>query len=592
VIARAAARTSVKAGARHGLVRREQGKHSAITPDMPHAEHSDWLAVIGILLTTWLAFGRVAFELGHQGDSWAYMAWIEQYGPFSILTVQPGRLLLPMAWAVGFAVAQANPWTYHVIADVFLGGAAIGLYTSLRLLVPQSTLLAFLASALSLVWPSDPTRYDIATLGNRQALFFYWVGVALYVLAWRRHSTRWLVASSGMLTISLLTYEAQVPLVLALVLLPLLGARGRTKTWLRKFVIAGLAPCAVWAVVNVLTVMFVTRLSYQMALASNISPQTAPAELLVAERVLWVDALERPLQLLALNAVPDRGFVIGAVVLIVAFSIAVVCADRREAPLAIRTLFRLAVLGVICTALSLLVFAFTPISSAEPGRVQTFSMAWAAISLTCAGAAILQVMPLRPTAHRCMLAGCAVPLFILFISMAAVYQRNFRQTWAEQRNALHSLALQAPDLPNGSLVLIGSLPDTRIIFPSGYTCEFALAFIEGHAALPAGATLLETRAEGLTARRISCGLLFNGRDLDPQVDITFGAHSVVDHFPRFSYEFPFDRVIAFSYVADGSLELLDTLPDDWLPANAEADRYNPRALIDILPRRRDLPPWL
>jgi hypothetical protein len=559
---------------------------------MPHKEVSDWLAVIGILLTTWLAFGRAAFELGHRGDSWAYMAQIEQYGPYSILTVQPGRVLLPLPWAIGFAVAQANPGTYHVITDVFLAGAAIGLYASLRLLVPQSTLLAFMSAALSVLWPADPTRYDIATLGNRQALLFYWLGVALYVLAWRRHSTRWLVASSGMLTISLLTYEAQVPLVLILALLPLLVQRGSAKTRLRNFMIAALAPCAIWAAVNVLAVMFVSHVSYQMALANNISPQATLANLLVAERVLWVDTLKVPLQLLALNAVPDLGLVVGALVLVVAFSIGIVWGDRREAPLATRTLARLAILGLISTALSLLVFAFTRISSAEPGRVQTFSTAWAALSLTCAAALILQAVPLRPRARSFLLACCAVPVFILFISMAAVYQRNFRQSWTEQRNALRSLALQAPDLPDGSLVVIGGLPDTRIIFPSGYTCEFALAYIEGHAALPGGATLLAEDPEDLTDRRVSCGLLFNGRDLDPQVDIAFGTRTVLDHFARFNYEFPFARVIAFSYTADGSLELLDRLPVHWLPPDAEDGRYNPRALIDMLPRRRDLPPWL
>src|SRR5215208_5660336 len=158
----------------------------------------------GIALFAWLAFGRAIGGLGHRLDSWHYMSVLAQDGPGALLERQPSRLALPWAWALGFAVAGASPWIYHLLAFFFLLGATLCLYAVLAFCFPHQRSFAFVVAVLALLWPADPTRYDAATLGNRQALFLLLAGVLLYLLAWRTGRMAWLLGGVVVLTLSLL----------------------------------------------------------------------------------------------------------------------------------------------------------------------------------------------------------------------------------------------------------------------------------------------------------------------------------------------------------------------------------------------------
>src|SRR5262249_46737081 len=138
-----------------------------------HGWVADMWAVVALALLAWLAFGLAFTHLGHHGDSWSYMSMMRDAGPLAILEAQPGRVALPLAWAIGYSIAGPEPWIYHLIVTVFLLAAATCLYWTILTLVPGARMFAFTTAALSMLWPADPTRYDAATLGNRQSLFFF-----------------------------------------------------------------------------------------------------------------------------------------------------------------------------------------------------------------------------------------------------------------------------------------------------------------------------------------------------------------------------------------------------------------------------------
>jgi hypothetical protein len=510
------------------------------------------------------------------------MSEIQESGVYSIIAVQQQRPALPWAWAIGWAIAQAHPWIYHLLVDICLFGAAVCLYGTIVTLAPGAGVLGFLAAALSVLWPADPTRNDIATLGNRQALLFYALGVWLFVLAQRTGRTRYLPISSLALLISLLTYEAQLWLVAAVPLLMIPKEFRPNQRTIRLGIAAAWVPAFLWVLLDG-AILFATRdhHTYQSTVSLDLAPLDIVSKLGEGMRVLFWDAWREPASLLSAGVVPDVGFVLVGVLLVVAFAGTLMIAERRHDLPPPRITRPLCIIGVIFSLLSLAVFVVTRIPVAQPDRTQTFGLTWAAVTY-CAAIAwlVARLGPAwaRPVKQGALVLGC-LPAVVLFFAMVAVYQRNYRQTWEEQRSILTQIAQQAPDIEDGSLVVIGGLPDTRIVVPSGYTCEHALTWIEGHTPLPPGTVLGASSAEELTTQRINCGLVFNGRSLDPQVHLEFEQQAVLDTFPPYAFEFPYRSLLYFEYSADASLRLLGSVPAGLAPPGAPVSDYDPSTLI-------------
>jgi hypothetical protein len=554
------------------------------------------VATGGIVLAGWLVFGRVATQLGHVGDSWSYLSLIERWGPYSITTTQAGRVALPLAWALGYALGHGDPWIYHVLAACLITGSAVCLYQTLVLLWPSHVGFAFQAAVLSILWPADPTRFDIATLGNRQALFFYSLGLLGFVVALRKRNLVILGASAITLLVSLLTYEAQLLLILTcplLLLIPGVRPDPKQRKW---FVCAALVPCGVWAVVNLLVYAGAAdRGTYQTDLLTSQSLLRVPAQLVDGVRLLLVDAWRLPLTLLHSDAVPDVAFVAWAApatgVCMLCVTALALCVRQGASPPARSPALILVLMATLWMALGFSLFVVTPIATGEPGRAHTFSAAWAAVAV-CGCVAMLAQRVIGGRSTRARLGrevfaiAAAMPLVVLFLAMTAVYQRNFRQSWEEQRTLLGELTTLAPDIHDGALVIVSGLPSTRIILPSGYTCEFALTYLEGHVPLPPGARRTATSGAELATQRINCALLFTDRDLDPLVHVEFQPTGVVEHFPPLDYEFSYGQIIAFHYddADGGSLTLLNRLPPEWLPPGAPKNQYDPTRLFDSAPR--------
>jgi hypothetical protein len=542
----------------------------------PHA-----LALTGLGLVAFLAFARAVPWLGHHSDSWAYMAEIRQWGPFGILGPQPSRIALPFAWAVGFALAGPSPWIYNALSVLFVGGAAGCLYLLLIAVQPGAYLFAYAAATLSILWPSDPTRYDPATLGNRQAAFLFLLGCLAWTTALERYSGRRLVVAGAAVALSLLTYEAHLLLVMGAALFALLARRDNLARHRLAFVSAFVAPICIWLVATLATVILAPgHVTYQTELSSSLDPSHVGMQMLQGLHVLLFESWQLPLDLLARQAVPGVEVVIGGAVLTVLFMLALVPfgPGLPEAS----TSRKLCLGALVSAILALGVFAATRVPMSQPDRTQTFSMAPAAIAF-CAVASLICLLPqrgCRPGARaRLGFALACCPLVFLFGAMGSVYQRNYTQTWREQSGVLRAILAQAPDVVDGTLVVIAGLPDSRIVFVSGYSCEFALAFLERHPFEVLDLRIDPSQVASIVGGRINCGLAFDGRALDFQNRIQFEAEGVSDHFRGVDYLFPYDRLVLFAYQAPGTVSLLDHIPPEMLPDGADASGYRPESLI-------------
>lgn len=538
------------------------------------------LAGAGLTVFAWLAFGQAFRVLGHHGDSWRYMSVIEQTGAYGILEVQPSRLALPWAWAVGFAIGGADPAIYHLLELGFLLGSALCLYAILVLFFPGHAAFAFSVAVLSLLWPADPTRYDIATLGNRQALFFLMTGALSYFLAWRSRHERWLYVGVVLLTCSLLSYEAHLFLLGLLPLATLLDERRPSRRWLR-FVVAASVPVLVFAVVNLATTLSGSE-SYRGRLWDP-SPSHVGRQLVDGLRVLFVDTWRLPAELLQVGVVPETTTVWLAALLFVAWMLGLTWLDARAGGRLSgqhpgRPGWPLLALGLVGAPLALAVFAVSRVPMSQPDRTQTYALTIGAVVLCTA---LLLLVRRLPGGQLVYLAGCTV--FVgLSVAMAMIYQRNFRDSWIEQRAVLTDITREAPSLDTGSLVVVSGLPDTRIVFVSGYTCDLALMELYKHpypeASLYFGDPLDH---EAIVNRSVSCGLLFNGRNLDPHTSVAFGPTGVAyARTLRLRYVFPYSRLVLFEYQPGTGTRLLTTIPPSLVPPGADTSGYNPCALID------------
>src|SRR5262249_43242275 len=170
------------------------------------------------------------------------------------------------------------------------------LYALVVLLSGGSRLLAFTGSTLSVLWPADPTRYDIATLGNRQALFLWMAGLLLLVCSVRRRSTVPLVLSALAFTASLLTYEAHVALIAVAGAWMLL----RRDTIRQRVVTAAAAwlPLFIFALVSVLSVALApSNRTYQSQFPLALTPSHVINQLAAGLRVLFLDSWHQPVDL-------------------------------------------------------------------------------------------------------------------------------------------------------------------------------------------------------------------------------------------------------------------------------------------------------
>jgi hypothetical protein len=395
-----------------------------------------------------------------------------------------------------------------------------------------------------------------------------------------------------LITASLLTYEAHLLLVAYLPVLAVLAAHPQKPSarFPACMQVAGLAaPIVVFAIANVVGVLLTPRATYQMSVAIDLSASYLSQQFSNGLRVLFVDAWRTPAELLAANAVPRVDFaVVGAIVFVVWCSVLVWLAPSRAAVLPRPTAALAVGMGLISTLLCIAIFAPLGFSLAQPDRMQTFTLTGAALVagtglfwMAQSTGALLRVGARYWT--RLFAVACGV-LVVLFLAMASVYQRNARDTWREQRQVLASIIAQAPRIETGTLLVITNLPDTRIVIPAGYDCEFALTYLLG-LTLPPPAIVRRT-AEERVGLRVNCALMYQrGRALDPSTRVEFRADGANWTFQHYTYLFPYNRLLVFEFdETTSTARLLSDLPDDLARSVAAAD-YRPHNLFKLEPPR-------
>src|SRR5262249_35799519 len=341
--------------------------------------------------------------------------------------------------------------------------------------------------------------------------FFFSLGLLLATLSWRRPGQLWRACCAGAaFVLATLTYEAPLVLLVGTSMLAALTLRGVRR---RLLMAIALGPVVVWSALNALVLAMTGGHTYQATMSITLDAGHLVKQITDGLSVLLVDAWLTPFDLLRSGVVPNDGYVRFGVA---SFALCLTpfllgsssLPDRR-------TCRKLLGLAAAWSVLSLAVFAAVNIPMSQPDRTQSFSLIGGAMLFTSAVGWTLSFLPYRRAMQVVFLLACVAPT-VLFFAMASVYQRNYSQAWDEQRATLKAVVEQAPNIPDGSLILISGLPDTRIVFVGGYTCEFALGYLEDRPHVPAMLRYTAQSAEEVVAKRINCGLLFNGRDLDFQ----------------------------------------------------------------------------
>src|SRR5262249_50383430 len=155
-------------------------------------------------------------------------------------------------------------------------------------LVPGARMFAFTTAALSMLWPADPTRYDAATLGNRQSLFFFSLGLLLATLSWRRPGQLWRACCAGAaFVLATLTYEAPLVLLVGTSMLAALTLRGVRR---RLLMAIALGPVVVWSALNALVLAMTGGHTYQATMSITLDAGHLVKQITDGLSVLLVDA--------------------------------------------------------------------------------------------------------------------------------------------------------------------------------------------------------------------------------------------------------------------------------------------------------------
>jgi hypothetical protein len=426
-------------------------------------------------------------------DEWLFL-WLGAHGilaspyanrPLNFLWTTPGALLTPFGFAGYY-------WLY--VGYLAVSGWLV--FALVRCVVPGAPLLALVAAGLALVWaPSDMARLTGVQMTINGGFAMGTLAVALALaLSWRWRSRLLLAAASVGAGLLVLGYEGVAPLLAAAPLLVLQrdrGEPGRRPFWAAAFW-GALGTGVVHAVVPLLSRN--RGAWYQAALV-----EPDPHPLRVSSRLLHLyqlhlqPAFDTPLAQLGHPAV------IASAVLLLGL---VVWHERGEggASLPLRSLARLALVGVVSSGLGYLPFALA--RNVEPEARTEFlatpGMGLFLAAVLCAAGAVV------PRAGRGWLVGLlAAWLAAVGTARTLAMQRRWDEisAYPEQVRTLQAITHLAPRvLPHTLVVLI----DETRAFRQQFTFRHAVEYLyPGEATAivhPATTLLYPTRvdASGVT----------------------------------------------------------------------------------------------
>lgn len=413
-----------------------------------------------------LTYGAAATIPSLMGDEWGVLNYYIRDGGPACPDWQTARPFGQCwSWLVHHAVGL-NMHAHHAAAVLMNLATALLLLVALDLLLPGWPLYNGAAAAVFLVFPSDMTRTFLA--GNVAYGAGTYLVAACFLAAFWRHG-RWWAWVAGMICFlyALGTYEVGIGVALALSAAAFVLARHRT--WPQR--LAFLAPAAA------ATVFAVWRWTWQQSAegtfgydSSNVvfSPSALVARLTFGVRYslqqAWTDTVLHLFPPLATNEtlqfIPVTFIFLGLVFLPMLIVYSLTRGRREDRPeSATRNLNAIGVVTPI--GLLMLIAGYFPIILAQNPRewyavTRTHHVSSVGAALVMAGIVVgVAVLLARdPRRVRPLALAGLIPLVILGVASHWLVIRQTQRAWADQTEIWRSLFNQAPDLVDGTHVLV------------------------------------------------------------------------------------------------------------------------------------------
>lgn len=522
-------------------------------------------AFLGLLALVALAWSMP--WLGLVGDDWWYFAHLSDGNFLAVqLYENPARPLVAWLWPALWAMFGWHIWAYYALNGSILWLSAFLVLVTLRKLYRWRLLEATAAAALFFLYPADATRVYLSTLYAHLSVLLALGGGALWLAAWKREKPPPLLLIVSLLLMLLSLLACEIPLF-PLALLPLFMqglVRRERVAWLRR----SLACYAVLLTYGAFRLGVAWEVSQRPAFYASfrLAPAWLAAQLRAFPTTVFVDGWLYALR--TLYRAPAAALLAGLVVVLV---VGLEWLRRRDAAQPTGTREGL---GRIAAGLALAAAAVLPVvvssfslenivGTLDSRLVQGAGLGHAvAVTALCFLPAVLLPLPER------MRAALPVVLAAFLIALALMgtwsAQSEYMRAWRVQMDLVRSLQEQAAAFEDDTAILLLDVPagpfDIRFYYPFTQLVQRFYANPTLHV-LP--------WQEGFSPCQQL--LAFGEENVAAVVEIVQGEVMT----------FPYKRMVAFRWGADGTLQPVEQIdsryfcgegelafqpPEGWAPA--------------------------
>jgi hypothetical protein len=172
-------------------------------------------ALAGLVLTLWLPFG---WKVTGLYEEWLFMSGGDTGDPVRLLYhPYPSEAYRPLTLApyiLGYILTPGSFLGFNIIFALWALGKGAAMYALVRRLVPDNPALAFVSSALLVVYPADHALLTLRTTNVHAGVFLFLIALNLLIVAWQRVRWSTLLAMLVAEGIALATYDGGILLSL------------------------------------------------------------------------------------------------------------------------------------------------------------------------------------------------------------------------------------------------------------------------------------------------------------------------------------------------------------------------------------------
>jgi hypothetical protein len=523
-----------------------------------------------MVVALWLPFGMQKIGLI---EEWSAYADFDQGLPFfaaNHLQTQPNRLSNILTYALGYQLTPNSFIGLNIVFIVIFVVKGILFYQIIGCLIPGNSSLAFAIAVLSILLPVDTAQLSMRVFPYHGLLIAY-LSAALFLLRYvKTPSAINVVGIWFSLAICLTTLEAAFPLVLLtpVVLIPL---RRREPPIFKSAIIRWYVVCVILLSINLFLLITGPRYVAQVMSTEptqNLAERLASYLYFLAHAYYrlfvgsWVEILGRS---------PSNPL-FPAIALLVGITTASILLFRFRLigwqPKQINPVhyIRIFIMALIAFGIGFLPFLISPNHRSINERTFLLASLGGTVAICILMYLISRVFAFRQTVFA-LIFGVVMASAVLG---GLEQQQNFVNYSKHEQQILRDIVMQMPESVDGSAVVLfdpeNHLMYTQWIFATHDTSQHfrdALRYIYHNYALPVYVCyptrgLWGNSQEGCKLRASEIAFVSQGREM-----------------AAFGYE----QIIAFAYMGDGSVKLLDTLPATADELHGVAD-YEPHRLID------------